>query len=354
MRKIKFLDSLDDELSHVSESDLESLLFWRKNLSKKDFIKLLGPQPQNPQIEIIIPYHNSPRLLDTVNSIKKSYLPKEIVLKILLVASGCTSKFISTAKKVQQQIGKNGLIIDLIIEKQPGKPKALNRGLKSTNNAIVVQIVDDIILEPKALAVLCLSSARHSNFGATVIVGKPHWSGKNNLLEKVQKLHFKNFNVNERYALIGRCFAFQPDLISHHFPEETMSEDFWLDMQVQEKTAGLLIIDSPNIIYSPPKTWVDYLKQVDRYGRSFKQLASQHKNLFSRYYGDIHNSLTKLIAPGARTIRETAKNYVALEEDIGTKVVYLLICLYQIYLVEFLSFIKPYKTATFSREESSL
>lgn len=363
MRGIKYFDidlkttgKLHEHVGvNIKESPINTsdLMLWKKSLSEKEFNGLVKGLSS---IDILIPYHNSFVIENVLSDILGSHFPKEFKLRIIIIASNCSkvSQDLIRELKTDQRTNTE---IEIIIENNPGKPLALNKGLATTQSPIVIQVVDDITFSPSCLPLLYISLLLNSDYGAAVITGLPRWpdKGKPSILQQVQQIHFDKFYKNDQYALIGRLFAFRPELINKHFPEDIMSEDFWLEMQVREKSKGFLVIDHASLTYTPPLSWSDYFKQINRYDKAFKQLKRRLFPLFTKHYGDVNNSINSLLGNSDKKTGENLMHFFKKERyGMLAKIVYLIVIVYQIYFLAINEKLFPAKNALFTREQTTI
>ncbi len=340
------------DLSPLQEK-LDSLSYSEKILPPNIIKRLIDHQEL---IEIIIPYHDSPGLEETLSSLISSALPGEIGVRVVVVASACSGKYINLARTSIGRLKKKNFIIELIIQTKAGKPLALNTAMESSKAEILIQFVDDVVCNKNALALLYLALRLNPDWGAAVVVGLPSWPKGKSLLTETQKIHHQNFYMNDQYALVGRAFSFRRKLIPNGFPVLIMSEDFWLEMQVREKTNGLMVVDHTWVYYCKPANLKDYLRQMGRYYGSFSQLAEEFPESFNKYFGDIRNSFSNMICPRKDINGFVNKMtfFMRMKYSLGAKFLYLLIIACQLYFFPFWFKLFPLKSALFYREKSTL
>lgn len=306
-------------------------------------------------INILIPFHNSnllEKLLKNLKFIQK--LPKEIHIVITIVASACHPEYVAHIYNLQEQLSSNLFTIQILLEDLPGKPRALNTGISHIKSRYIISLVDDINLQENAIALLWLSILCCSEYGASVLVGIPSYLSGSTLLDKVQKIHHELFYTNDQYALVGRAFAFDKNIVLSQggFPEHIMSEDFWLEMQVRNSTAGFIVVDHTYIEYYKPATWYDYLAQIDRFDGSFRQLHREFPELFAKYYGDIHNSFMSML--GAKSFMDIIRFMKSTKYNPTAKATYIMIVIYQLYILRVKNIFFPVESSAFKREASTL
>lgn len=334
--------------------DLNHISSWYEHFSEEDVNELLH---KKRSIDILIPFHNSPSLSGLIqNLVEKQNIPKEFKINITIVASACTSEYLTNARTLAQKYGKQNISIIVIEQPLPGKPLALNTGLAHINNEIVLQLVDDIIPSENTVSLLYASLSIFKNYGASVIVGKPFNLDGLNTLQRVQKIHYEKFYKNEEHSLVGRAFAFRKSMVGKGFPISIMSEDYWLELQVKEKSNGFLVCDNAYVVYTKAETWNDYLKQIDRYDGSFKQLKNVYKDLFIKHFGIIKNSFKNMLgaSQNENTLVALLKFLADNRYKTIPKIIYLFIVIYQLYYLQFKNSLFPIKTAVFKRERSTL
>lgn len=305
-------------------------------------------------INILIPYHNSNVINKTLeNILYNQILPIEVSITITIVASACDDMHLTMLRDILAKINKPNSKISLIIQPVPGKPLALNTGIKNINSTHIIQLVDDVLLSNNAIALMWLGLICAKDYGAAVLVGKPSNLDKPGLLYEVQKIHHALFYKNDQFALIGRCFAFRKDFIAKMggFPENIMSEDFWLEMHVREFTKGFVIVNRAFLLYEKPNTWHDYLKQIDRFDGSFRQLKREYSTLFLKHYGFIHNSISSML--GISTERGIV-SFFKLPFTFLAKITYVLVVIYQTKYLGIKNSLFKVNSAKFTREISTI
>ncbi len=227
-------------------------------------------------ISILIASKNEKKLLErTLNSIIESDYPKEKI-QVIVVTSGSTDdtdEFCQNFKKMHQDLDIE--ILNEVISKK-GKPPALNYGLKSVKNDIVVLYDSGCILEQKTLINL-VSPFQHEKINATIgPVLVKNWN-KNKLTKGILldytiisgggiTFEMKNRIGSSAYAY-GRNFAVRTQYLKKYggFNEDSMTEDLYLSV--------LLNLDGINIYFSPkakvyeyvPTTWGILIQQRTRW-----------------------------------------------------------------------------------------
>lgn len=326
----------------------------------RDLPSLQKLNDQQELISVLIPFHNSSTLELTVSDISNQELPTNTNLQVVIVCSACHSSSIKYAQEVKEKFQAPNRQIDVIKESKPGKPRALNIGLQHCKSDIIVQIVDDIRLKPNLIASLYYALQHNPDYLAAVAVGFPANLSNNSLLMQVQRVHHDYFYKNDEHSLIGRAFSFRKKLLPEGFPEETMAEDFWLELYSKDKSKGFIIVEDTSYSYKKPETWHDYLKQIDRFDAAYKQLKRKHPKLCKRYLNKKPRVKSRFI--NMLINDNSSKSYPKIfidflsnkEYSTIAKLLYLLIIMYRLYWLGIKNrFFLP-KDAVFTRESSTL
>lgn len=225
--------------------------------------------------------------------------------------------------------------------------------MQKIDSDIIIQVVDDVVLDDNVISLLYLGLKLSPDYGASVSVGIPTLeSCKSNLLREVQQIHIDKFYTNDQYALIGRAFAFRKSIIPSGFPEKTMSEDFWLELMVREKSRGFLVVNHCKFYFERPGTWGDYLRQIDRYDIAFRQLKKQYGDLFHKHFGKIKNDgysmfgVNNLFQFLRFMVEKTKYSYLS-------KIVYVFVVFYQLHYLKIKNSLIETKGSYFKREKST-
>jgi len=361
MRGIKYFTlNINNTLVDQDESNL-------KTLNDDYYINVFSSLIENIAlnfniIDVVIPYHNSPHLAKTLDSIKNSFLPVPLKINLTIVCSACEVKYIQEAYRCKEYYADDTLLINIIEQDLPGKPLALNTFLRQTNAEIIVQVVDDITLHRHALFLSYMSLVLNSDYNASALVGLPsdiliNNKGNMKLLDEVKLIYYEKFLINQEYSLMGRMYCFRRSCIPEGFPEHIMSEDYWLELQSRITSKGIIIVNNTFIYYTNPLSWLDFFRQIDRFDHSFRQLKRECSFDFHKHFGDVKNSLGFML--NDKLHRGTAFNslfkfFAKDPYSLKSKFLYLLVLFYQFYISPLKYFINPLKKATFKRELSTL
>ncbi len=238
-------------------------------------------------ISIIVPGYNCEKTLEKcLKSIKEAYYPCE--KEIIYVDDGSKDKSVEIAKRLNVKVIK--------LEKNSGKAKALNTGIKSARHDILALIDSDTYIDKYAL-VNAVKRFKSDDIGAVTVLIKAE-NKNNSLLERFQQIEYDiGFGL---YALIGRYYniifvtpgpmsVFRKSVFEKigYFDENNITED--LEMGWRLRAFGYRIEYAPDAvaITSVPLTISHLLKQRIRWYRGkLINLKKYWFMLFNPKYGD--------------------------------------------------------------------
>ena len=227
-------------------------------------------------ISILIASKNEKVLLErTLDSIVKSDYPKE-KMQIIVITSGSTDDTTDYARNFSEEHSE--IDIEVLSKDLPikGKPPALNYGLESVKNDIVILYDSGCILKPNSLKNLISPFHKEKTEAVIGPVLVKNW--KDNTLTKGIFLDYgmvsgggllfevKNRLGSSAYSF-GRNFAVRTKYLRKYggFNEDSMTEDLYL--------SALLNLDGVLIRFSPkakvyeyvPNSWDILVKQRTRW-----------------------------------------------------------------------------------------
>lgn len=220
--------------------------------------------PYYPDVSILIASKNEKTLLErTLNSIVKSDYPKEKI-QLIIITSGSTDNTTEFCNNFARDHGTMNIeVLSDSLTKQ-GKPPALNYGLKSVKNDIVVLYDSGCILEPEALTNL-IGPFQKNNVNAVIgPVLVENWK-----INKITKGIFLDYALVSGGGLLfetknrlgasaysyGRNFAVSRKYLMKYggFNEDSMTEDLYLSVQLN--------MDGVKIYFSPKARVYEYVPQ---------------------------------------------------------------------------------------------
>lgn len=123
------------------------------------------------KITILFATHNGSYTLPLMmESLLQTHLPPKSELEIIAVCNACTDD----SEKILSSFS-NLLNIKILVQKAPGKNKALNHGIKSATGDLIIVTDDDIIADPYWLInykKMYIKYPESSIFGGKIL---PHW-----------------------------------------------------------------------------------------------------------------------------------------------------------------------------------
>ena len=130
-------------------------------------------------ITVLVCTHDRSKLLArTLESINQAERPSACNIELLVVANSCTDDTVDMLKAYASSAA-NGALLPLrwVVEEQPGKSHALNRGIGLLRSPVVAFVDDDHRLHPRYFLEIC--SALKSFPKASFYCGRifPDWDG---------------------------------------------------------------------------------------------------------------------------------------------------------------------------------
>jgi len=223
-----------------------------------------------PSVSILIPALNEEKVIGhTIETLLKCDYPRD-KMEIIVIASGSTDKTVDTCKKYSSRGPVKVLTKNL---KKRGKPAALNLGLSSAKNDVVVIYDADSIVRPSSLRALVEPLGRPE---VAAVVGPVGIINDNeNILTRSTSLEFawlfKSSELRERLGLLvpfsgsNRCFRKKVLEELGGYDEDSLVEE--LDLSVRLAQQGGLMVFSPRAIIQEEAiaSWRAHSRQRERW-----------------------------------------------------------------------------------------
>ncbi len=246
-------------------------------------------------VNIVVPAHNSAGwLLNTLISINDSIstLPEDTHVNMTVCANNCNDKTSDLAKEFgNSQIKSPNINFKVVEESTPGKPAAVNRGIKTLlgmnpNLTNVLQINDDVILPPTAILQLQASGENYPNLSSIHLIPVPYF-----VLKHEQPKNYAELLSAAWLDLTGAgttCAVSQAWLINYDtvgkFPEKIILDDYWVTLHaINNDGWGIVQNDRDVVGTSLPQSVGALLKQVVGYKLGVYQLTGNNPEMHRKY-----------------------------------------------------------------------
>lgn len=223
-----------------------------------------------PSVSILIPVLNEEKVIgNAIETLLKCDYPQD-KMEIIVIASGSTDRTVEICKKYSSRGSVKVLTKTL---KKRGKPAALNLGLSSAKNNVVVVYDADSIVRSSSLRALVEPLGRPE---VEAVVGPVGMINDNeNILTRSTSLEFawlfKSSELRERLGLLvpfsgsNRCFRKKVLEELGGFNEDSLVED--LDLSVRLAQRGDLMVFSPRAMIQEEAiaSWMVHSRQRERW-----------------------------------------------------------------------------------------
>jgi cellulose synthase/poly-beta-1,6-N-acetylglucosamine synthase-like glycosyltransferase len=232
-----------------------------------------------PRISIIVPAYNEAKTIRScVQSLQKlNYSNYEI----LVVDDGSTD---GTCEEIS-----NSSNVKIIRQKNQGKPRALNNGIKACTGEIVVTVDADTIIDKYALGKIAERFSSNKRLGA--VAGNVKVNPEQRIMNAVQSAEYATgINLVRKGQSVLGCVMIVPGPIAALkkeaveqvglFSDDTFAEDF--DITVKILKGGYRVeYEERSLAYTDaPKSTEDLVKQRRRWYRGMMQVLDKHKNMY--------------------------------------------------------------------------
>lgn len=236
-------------------------------------------KPKSKKIAFLVPAYNEETVITSTIRYLLKLAPKE---DIYIVDDGSKDKTARVARK---------FVKNVITIKNGGKAGAISSGIERfdlTNRYGYIMPVDaDTILSPnlprvvekifstdknkKIVAVVCKVVGRDTSLTTSYRMWEYEIS---QVIYKSAQSVINTITVNPGCSTIYRAELFN----KIRFPSRTMTEDMDMTFLIHRKKLGKIVY-TPNaiVITQDPKTFKEFLKQIDRWYTGFWQCISKHR-----------------------------------------------------------------------------
>ncbi len=245
-----------------------------------------------PFVSIIIPAYNEEDVIErTLNSVINLDYPRE-KLKIIVVNDGSTDR---TPKIVRDFIRKHkDYNIKLLNQKNAGKWKALNHGLRFVNSEFFAVLDADSIVSKDALKTM-LPYFYDESVGAVLPLMKVYTP--KNILQKIQWYEYIVNMFYKKLASYINCIHVTPGPFTIYrtkvikklggFKRAFATEDLEIALRLQKHHYKIIQVLETEVYTIAPRDFKGLYKQRYRWNKgSFLNVLSYRKMLFNKEYGD--------------------------------------------------------------------
>jgi biofilm PGA synthesis N-glycosyltransferase PgaC len=216
----------------------------------------------------IFAYNEEKTIEKTIQSLMDQRMPPSVrIEEVVVVASGCTDKTVSIAKRMAQ----NHAIIRVIEEaERRGKAAAVNTVLKVAIGDTIALVPGDVILEQNALGALCLALRSDSSIG--VVCGRPCPTDTAHTLpsrvgECLWRLHNRTLKLLAIEGISthasGELMALRKDIV-HQIDEETVNEDAYIALYAWRRGFRVAYVETARVFMKAPASIPELIRQRAR------------------------------------------------------------------------------------------
>ncbi|MBI4019895.1 MAG: glycosyltransferase [Candidatus Aenigmarchaeota archaeon] len=227
---------------------------------------------------VVIPAYNEEGTIgECIDAVLGSDYPKKL-LEVILVDDGSTDDTVRIARtKGVKVISQNHL----------GKVEALNKGVFSAKNGIVVTIDADTMVERQAIRELVKPFSDKRIGSVSGIAKVQNGSGLLSSFQRVEYVY--NFFIREvssslfrsSLGICGALSAYRTSLLRQlgGFKKTTASEDFDIALHIRKMGYGVITADRARGYTIVPDTMQALTKQRIRWGRGVFQSLVKHRDI---------------------------------------------------------------------------
>lgn len=260
--------------------------------------RITGEEPRKTHFHVIIPARNEEVVIARIlRNIVTQKIPDSSSLTIDVVSNGTTDNTEEELRKVQKELFKKqeyGLASSTIDIRyfyldEPGKTVALNFGKRAALSDIIINIDADTLPTSNSLAKVYASIRYHPNCVAASIMPRRLKDSKvSSMLGGMQDYY--DAITQENGAIIGKLYAYRK-IFFGDFPEDTMSNDTWLEFTAIDKYGLESVIflgqkanSDVAVYYTPTADIGEYLSQLIRWESGFQYLIKTYPELEEACY----------------------------------------------------------------------
>jgi cellulose synthase/poly-beta-1,6-N-acetylglucosamine synthase-like glycosyltransferase len=239
-----------------------------------------------PSISILVPTYNEGSVIhQKIDNLLRQEYPEDAVEIIFIDGSSDGTKEI-----ISQYAATTGRIQLVNQKERAGKPAALNLGLHSAKNDVIVISDADSILRPNCIRLLIqrLEDPTIGLAGAfTQVIG----TGRTGNLEQSyweigNTIRVMESRVDSPTSVVASCYAYKRSLIPH-FEETILADDMWACLQVRQQGYRVdYLADAIALDYGTPDSIRTDLHHKTRKGFACLQVFNRFKHMvFNSKYG---------------------------------------------------------------------
>lgn len=245
------------------------------------------PPKKLPSLSILIPaYNEEETIAATIESALKAFWPGA-EKNIIVIDDGSTDSTLEIARG----FAKNGVLV--LHQKNAGKGRALNNGLKRTDSEFVATLDSDSYIQKDALLKL-VGYFADPQVGAVTPLMKV--SRPKNTLQKFQRIEYLLTVFSRKLLSFINAINVTPGPLSMFrksvfdavggYDERNILEDQEMAMRIQAHQYKIASSMDAVVFTSVPETLGDLVKQRVRWHRGGIRNILKHRYLVSPKYGD--------------------------------------------------------------------
>lgn len=237
----------------------------------------------NFNITLLIPAYNEETTISrALNSVYNQNLPENYKLDVIVLNNGSVDNTLNKCKKIISKFNKNQINFYVQDVKEANKGNALNVGLSKTSNEIVCYMDADAKLESNTifLTTKMLFEDKKLQLVGALDIPLLEMLKPSTLLYDFQKVQQISREERGRVIPCGRYICFRKSSIKE-FPTNIHSEDTWLGLTIAKYYgwSTVKVLMEAKVYFTPPKNWLDFIKQQSRFERGFEQLVEKFPEL---------------------------------------------------------------------------
>lgn len=253
-----------------------------------------------PLVTVIIPARNEEvGIKNTVRSVlKNTYRRKEVII----VNDGSTDGTDQQVRQLMDRHRGSAEIIYIKKEKNQGKARALNDGLKKSRGEIIITIDADSIMLPSAIGAFVARFKNPQIMAAAGNIKIGNTSGLFGIVQTIEYLsgfYFKRADslMNTIYIVGGTAAAYRREVFDRlgGFDEKTITEDIEMSTRMQSAKMKIAYAADAVVYTEAPSSLGDLIRQRVRWKRGRFETFYKYRSLF--FNPKYNNLLTLFILP---------------------------------------------------------
>ena len=254
-------------------------LFFEGNEKKKKLLR-------KPKVSILIPAYNEEKTIKKcISSVLNLDYPKE-KLEVIVINDGSTDR----TREIAESFGNK---IKLINQKNQGKARAINNGLKISTGEFFACLDADSYVDKNSLKKIL----KHFDKDTAAVTPLMEVHNPKNILQKTQAIEYMIYifikkcmaKINSIFVTPGPFTVYRKKIIESigGFDEKSIVEDQEIAYRLQKHHFKIEQSDDGKVYTEAPINLKEFYRQRNRWARGTIQTIYKYKNLiFNPKYGD--------------------------------------------------------------------